>query len=223
MSNQPPRFAAWIVDVFTPPAQVEAMRGDLLEEFAELAQREGEATARAWYWRQSLKTVCQLFAAAFRRAPWTMAAAIAAGWLTDSLSMVLNGRLRVEALLEAAAAFVLKRFPVYHYINAHLFWTIYDPGLINQVLIGLTAGWVAGAIARGRETIAATSLGLLWGVPAAVSCLWWPPLRPHELRVTIPFFLFRIVLVNSVLMVIGGGIARKMRALAGRYRIRAGA
>ena len=59
---RPPHIALWLVDLFTPSEQAESIPGDLLEEFLELALKSGDAFARRWYWRQSVKTVAHLIA-----------------------------------------------------------------------------------------------------------------------------------------------------------------
>src|SRR5207253_2848071 len=46
---RPPRIAAWLVDLFTPERQIEAIQGDLLEEFSDLVSRSGAASARRWF------------------------------------------------------------------------------------------------------------------------------------------------------------------------------
>jgi hypothetical protein len=221
MSCQPPRFATWLVDMFTPYTQVEAVRGDLLEEFSEQALKEGARSARRWYWRQSVKTIAHLFAAAFRGAPWTMAGAILAGWLTDLGGWSADVQAGFDSLLYGAAGVVLKRYPVYHYVNAHLFWTIYNPFLIHKVIVAMLMGCVAGAIAKERETIAATSLSFLWGIlltmrNLTMGYLWWPPPPPPGIIVmilhgTISYFLLHHVLVISISIVMGGSVARTIR------------
>ena len=70
---RPPRMAVWLVDLFTPNKQSESIPGDLLEEFSELASKSGVASARRWYWRQSVKTVAHLIATGFLVAPWLTA------------------------------------------------------------------------------------------------------------------------------------------------------
>jgi hypothetical protein len=67
---RPPRIALWLVDLFTPSEQAESIPGDLLEEFLELALKSGDAFARRWYWRQSVKTVAHLIATGFLVVPW---------------------------------------------------------------------------------------------------------------------------------------------------------
>jgi len=220
MSCQPPKVATWLVDLFTPYTQAEALGGDLLEEFSEQALKNGAASARRWYWRQSVKTIAHLFAAAFRDAPWTMAGAIFAGWLTDLGGWSRGVQAGFDGLLYGAAAAVLTRYPVYHYVNAHLFWTIYDPRLIHKVIVAMLMGCVAGAAAKERETIAATSLSFLSGSLLIMGYLWWLPppppagMRLLNFRVTISDFLLHHVLVTSILIVMGGWVARKIRMMA---------
>ena len=69
----PPWVASWLVDLFTPIGQTETIQGDLLEEFSEVASKSGVASARRWYWRQSVKSVAHLIGTGFRAAPWTAA------------------------------------------------------------------------------------------------------------------------------------------------------
>jgi hypothetical protein len=40
---QPPRVAAWLVDLFTPGEQAESILGDILEEFSDVATKSGVA------------------------------------------------------------------------------------------------------------------------------------------------------------------------------------
>jgi hypothetical protein len=74
-------MAAWLVDLVTPYEQAESISGDLLEEFSVLASNSGVASARRWYWRQSLKTITHLVVTGFRIAPWSMAGAVFGGLL----------------------------------------------------------------------------------------------------------------------------------------------
>jgi hypothetical protein len=48
-SVQPPGLAVWLVNLFTLPGTAEAIMGDLLEEFSEIAHRAGVVFARRWY------------------------------------------------------------------------------------------------------------------------------------------------------------------------------
>jgi hypothetical protein len=83
------------------------------------------------------------------------------------------------------------------------------------------------AIAKERETIAATSLSLLFGALLIVGYLWWPhPPPPAGVRIinlpssTLAFLLHHVLAV-SILIALGGWVARKMRVMAGSRFVRA--
>ena len=84
---RPPRIAVWLVDLFTPNKQSESIPGDLLEEFSEHASKSGVASARRWYWRQSVKTVARLIATGFLVAPW-----LTAGTFSATPAIISNPR-----------------------------------------------------------------------------------------------------------------------------------
>ncbi len=72
---RPPAVAVWLIDLLIPEIQNESIKGDLLEEFSDLAAKFGESAARSWYWRHSRKTVaCLMF-----RTPWVVALALLSG------------------------------------------------------------------------------------------------------------------------------------------------
>src|SRR5580693_10621153 len=85
LSVQPPRLAFWLVNLFTIPDDAEAIVGDLLEEFSDVAAKSGVAYARRWYWRQSVRTVFHLVRSGFRVAPWSIAGAVVGGVLLVQL------------------------------------------------------------------------------------------------------------------------------------------
>ena len=57
---QPPRVAVWFLNLFALEEEGESILGDLLEEFSLLVSKSGIASARRWYWRQTVKTLPQL-------------------------------------------------------------------------------------------------------------------------------------------------------------------
>ena len=59
MTPRPPRSAEWLVEKTLPPDpdEREAVLGDLAEEHAALAERDGRRAADRWYWRQAARSV----------------------------------------------------------------------------------------------------------------------------------------------------------------------
>jgi hypothetical protein len=157
---QPPRLAMWLLTLFALDDKAEAILGDLLEEFTRLALKSGVPFARRWYWRQTLKTVFQLAALAFRTAPWLTTAAVAGGVFLRKL---------VARRVEPTIFAVLERYQVYqHHFSAYVFFA--STGIdIGHLITFLLIGFVVAFVAREREMVATMSLGFLWGALTVVS------------------------------------------------------
>jgi hypothetical protein len=157
---QPPRLAMWLLTLFALDDAAEHILGDLLEEFTRLASKSGVPFARRWYWRQTLKTVFQLAALAFRTAPWLTTAAVAGGVFLRKL---------VARRVEPTIFAVLERYQVYqHHFSAYVFFA--STGIdIGHLITFLLIGFVVAFVARGREMVATMSLGLFWGALTVVS------------------------------------------------------
>jgi hypothetical protein len=110
---QPPSWAVWLVNLFTPAEEAESIQGDLLEEFSHIASKAGVAAARSWYWRQTVKTVAYLSVTGFRIAPWSSAAAVVGGFLLLGF---------VSKWCELGIFAVLHRYRVFdHYFKVYVF------------------------------------------------------------------------------------------------------
>jgi hypothetical protein len=103
---QPPRIAVWLLNLFALGEEAESIQGDLLEEFSLLASKSGVASARRWYWRQTMKTVPQLAGVGFRTAPWMTTAAVVGGFLLRKL---------LGPLVEPPIFAVLERYRVFEH------------------------------------------------------------------------------------------------------------
>jgi len=96
----PPRVALWLLRRVVPLTEREVFVGDLLEEGQAMAIRDGNATARRWFWRESLIAVLTL-----RRRRVITPVPQPAG---DSRMLTFLGDLRHGArLLRRAPAFTL--------------------------------------------------------------------------------------------------------------------
>src|SRR5580704_14470195 len=89
---QPPRLAAWLLELFVSDKRAESIAGDLVEEFSELASKSGVAAARSWYWRQSGRAIAHLIGNGFRVAPWSTAGTVIGGFLLLRFGLLLPGR-----------------------------------------------------------------------------------------------------------------------------------
>ena len=212
---QPPRVATWLVGLFTPDEQLESIPGDLLEEFSSLASKSGVASARRWYWKQSVKSVAHLIWTGYRTAPWLIPVAI--GGLCV-LELTRN-------LPTWAVCGVLFRIPGYY--EAHFipwtFWVNYGIAigtLVWEVLVGCLIGLVA----RGKEIVATATLGVLGIAIFTIPYLiWFSGFVAHwpsyaQLNISAAFTLGFSILINalggSIMPVVGGGIVRRIRLSA---------
>jgi hypothetical protein len=149
---QPPRIAVWLVNLFTPPAEEESIIGDLLEEFSHLASKSGVGSARRWYWRQTVTTVAHLFGAGLIAAPWSITAAVIAGFFLMSFGFSLE---------EKAIFILLHQYRVFdHHFYAYVFFA--STGIeIGRVVLSILVGCIVALVAKGREMIATLTLSLI--------------------------------------------------------------
>ena len=146
-SASPPHLAAWLVNLVAAREQAETILGDLLEEFSGIALRSGAASARRWYWRQSVRTVAHLIRGQVRHAPIQAIAFAVCGFLLYVL---------VERALQMSAQAFVAHSPVYYFVNAAAFWRAIDD--VGRYLMPLVVGWAIARAARGREMMAVLSV-----------------------------------------------------------------
>lgn len=159
-SHQPPRFAAWLIRIFSTSADdADSIAGDLSEEFAELASVEGLDAARGWYTRQTLRTIPHLLAAGFRAAPWTVITMVIGAFLV---------RWWVSMHTSPALSSLLTRLYPYDADDprAYLFWLTTSMLFIRWIENALV-GLLVAAIANGREMVVTIGLALL-GIALAI-------------------------------------------------------
>lgn len=162
-SIQPPRVAAWVIGLFTSEKVDEAIPGDLLEEFSQLAAESGVAFARRWYWRQTAKTVTHLAGAAFRSAPWWMAAVVVGGFLLHGFVSGLPDKL-LSAVTDRYLTFWSAHFQAY-------MWVLNGVG-IAHLMASLLVGCMVALAAKGREMAATVALALVFCGMIAAALVW---------------------------------------------------
>jgi|HubBroStandDraft_1064217.scaffolds.fasta_scaffold104814_1 hypothetical protein len=170
-SMPPPRIAVWLIGLFTPDKEAEAVPGDLLEEFSHLAAESGVVIARRWYWRQTAKTITHLAGAAFRSAPWTMAAAIVGGFLLHGFLSGLPEKF-LSAVTDRYLMFWSAHFQAYT-------WVLNGVG-IAHLMASLLVGCMVALAAKGREMVATMALALVFCGMVAAALVWVATRRPID-------------------------------------------
>jgi len=195
---QPPRFAVWLLTLFALDDEAESILGDLLEEFSLLASKLGVPFARRWYWRQTLKTVLQLAVLGFRTAPWLTTAAVAAGFFLRKL---------VAPWVEPPIFAVLEKYHVYeHHFSVYMFFA--STGIdIGHFITFLFVGFIVAIVARGREMVATTTLGLIFGAMIVVAL----PVEVMRFGYAMPLSRVMVYFADSLAIVIAGVIVRRHR------------
>ncbi len=193
----PPRSAAWLVNLFAPPDEAEAIEGDLLEEFWILASKSGLSFARRWYWRQALKTAFQLARIGFRTAPLRTIAAIVVGFFLR----------RLGPLVQPAIFAVLDRYRILaQHFSTYMFFA--STGIdIAHLIVFLFIGFIVALAARGREMSATMLLGLFYAAMALVASVY------VVAKTGDAAYLWRLTwyLADPLAIVVAGAIIRSQR------------
>jgi hypothetical protein len=195
---QPPRFAVWLLTLFALDDKAESILGDLVEEFTQLASKSGGPFARRWYWRQTLKTVLQLAILGFRASPWLTAAAVVGGFFLRGI---------VGRLVEPTIFAVIEKYQIpEHHFSAYVF--LATTGIDTGYLITfLFVGFMVALVAKGREMVATTTLGLIFGAMVVVAL-------PSMVRHGIPLSMLMWDFSDYLAIVIAGAIVRTHRLRA---------
>lgn len=200
---RPPVIAVWLVGLFTPDKQTEAIQGDLVEEFSRLASESGVVSARRWYWRQSINTVAHLVGTGFCAAPWLIAGAVLGGCLLLWFGLTL-----ADLTLFQFNRFIHDAFHPHHY---QALWLPVGIQVERFLLIMLVGSLVALAV-KGREMVTAIALSL---VCAALSGLVYPIwTMQHNAELALPIRVFQFV--SSIAFSSGAGIVREIRFILAR-------
>jgi hypothetical protein len=206
---EPPRIAAWLVDLFASGEQAESITGDLLEEFSDLAAKSGAAYARRWYWRQSAKTITHLVGAGFRVAPWTITGTVLGGYVL----LTFGGSLPERAIVSVLQFRRHHVTPYYTWpqFQAYLFW-LNNGILAGRLLMSMLIGCIVAVAAKEREMVSTMTLScLLLLVPFGMGLR-----HGAEQPFLLPYLVF--IFGNSIMIFMGGGIVRKNRSAAARRR-----
>jgi hypothetical protein len=202
---QPPRAAVWLLNLFTLDEKSESILGDLLEEFSLIASKLGSASARGWYWRQTMKTVPQLAGVGFRTAPWMTTAAVFGGFLLRKF---------LGPLVEPPIFGVLERYRVFeHHFGTYMFFA--STGIdIGQLITFLFIGFVVALVSRQREMVGTITLSLIYGVMTVVGFIYVVTTTGHGALL----WRFTWIVADAFAIVIAGAVVRTHRLAAASRR-----
>jgi hypothetical protein len=195
----PPRIALWLVNLFATGVQAEAILGDLLEEYSQLASKSGVRFARSWYWRQTVKTIAHLVGTGFGSAPRLTTAAVIGGFVLHRFVSGLPDKL-LSAVTDRYLAFWSNHFQVYVWMLNAL--------LMEHLMLSMLVGCVVALAAKGREMIATIMLTL--GLCVLIGTAWvWA--ATHG-RMDVGWMLWSCA--DPFAIVVGGAIVRTRRSAA---------
>ena len=202
-SLRPPFIASGLVGLITSGWHDEAISGDLLEEFSDVASKSGLTYARRWYWRQSIKTIGNLCGAGLRTAPWLIISTTVGGYLLLAFGSSLPETL-IVAVLQLRWHHVIPYY-TQREMEAHIFW-LNTGTLIGRLLVSLFIGCIVAAVAKAREMVATLVLSVLLLAPSVVG---WFNVARHWPERAVPIMF--IELVGMFLIPIGGVMVREGR------------
>jgi hypothetical protein len=202
---RPPRIALWLVDLFASGGHTESILGDLLEEFSDLAGRSGIATARRWFWRQSLKSIGHLAGAELRgSAPWSLAGAVLLGFLLCRFGLRIPESI-IIAILRTQTPYSNRHYDFYVWMVT---WGIPIVRFIDFTVIGC----IVAAVAKGREIVAITAASMATTIVVGSQFfLLARELPPHTPMVWVAFVPN---LADWIALLLGGLILRKIRLVS---------
>ena len=204
---QPPLIASWLIGLFTSGSHEDAISGDLLEEFSDLASKSGLRYARRWYWRQSVKTVGNVMGTGLRTAPWLIAGTVIGGYLMLQLAL---GFALPEWLIGAVIELRWHHVVPYYtqrQMDAYMFW-FGTTVMIGDLLVPLFVGCIVATVAKAREMIATLTLSVSLFARTVVAWFNLARQRPELPR------LPSMALVVIILIPMGGVMVREVRRLA---------
>jgi hypothetical protein len=202
---QPPRIAVWLVTLFTPAEEAESILGDLHEEFSHLAANSGFASARRWFWRQSVKTIAYLLGAGYRAAPWSTSAAVLGGFFGK---VVLNRYILWFSL--RAMTTIVDKYQIYQsHPGAYFSWLIGGGMLIEQLVLATLVGVAVAVAAKGREMTATVTLGLVGSALPGTGFFVVMAKNVH-----FEFWMPALSFASSIAVFVGGMIVRMCRSAA---------
>ena len=162
----PPAVASWLVELFASDGQAESLAGDLCEEFLVREPEFGIASARRWYWRQSVRTAADLLLAGLRDSPGLIGFSLLTGCLLLPFGIALPERI-IAAVIHYREHGVIGAWMRWDH-----FW--FQTGSIGgRLAVALLAGAMAAKLSKGRAMLGGITPAMAWTFFMAVARLSW--------------------------------------------------
>jgi hypothetical protein len=155
--------------LFSSPQEADAIEGDLCEERASIAARDGHGAAARWYRRQMIRSITELALGPFRAAPFTM---LGLGILCLAATWPLNW------LAQRSAQTLVINLPVYQYVAATTFWQLVP--LPAMLILGFVIAAIGGRRAMSTALAAVLVMAIIVCViDPSLMLLFGPARRPQ--------------------------------------------
>jgi hypothetical protein len=222
-THQPPRIVATILGALgAEPDFRDAVIGDLAEEFAQRADRDGHERARRWYYREALRASPHLVSSSVRSRGFrglTHRIGIAMSAYTITLVCMLISWVIVASVLRQAGASIpgitVPRTAPYQPANI-LFVAL----ALTDLGMAVFAGFLAAYFDSEAPLLGATVLGTIWvGFGLVLRFVVASPAVPPNGAMLIPGWFFAIVLPAIGCGVITGGLLRVRQRARGETLI----
>jgi hypothetical protein len=198
-SSLTPQLAEWLISLFVSVEEAESILGDLQEEFLQIRSKAGARAARRWYSRQMRRTVAHLFLSGLRTSPLTWAAVIGGLFLLRFTHSAPDWLL--SQLTDKYLTYWSNHFAAYLWL-LKVMW-------IEYLATSLFTGCMVALLAKGREVVATSTLGLILGGMALVS-VTVVAATGHF----VSFWGLIMTFIDGVALVFGGVIVRRHRSAA---------
>lgn len=165
----PPRVPEALLASLGAPADFrDPLLGDLAEEYALRADRDGAPSATQWYVAQAIRSAPHLLRAWARSAGWEEVRRVGGiVLLTYVLTAIVVLLLELMAWSAANALGVTLRTPVQGQVHP-LFWALaIGAGVVCTVTAGVIAAWLD----RETPVLSALAVGVVWATLASTSML----------------------------------------------------
>lgn len=197
MTTPPPPIESLLEALGAEPRFRESVIGDLAEEFASRAERDGLQSARQWYRREAMRATPHLL-----RSGWRVVRRRGLGRLLGIMLTAFTGMVIVERVIAGSVIGAL-RSEVWH--TSRRLYVSYPVWQVSMVALNTLSATFAGCIAAWLDHDAplftAIALGIVWSVLEVVGLQITGGPLPEWCRLVIPLAILAGTAMGGVLRV----------------------